>query len=503
MIPVRVPGFLVIIGVLFVFAYLRPIALIFHNPFSYHFSHGLLILGIIFYMLWCKRAALKRIDVHPNIVAGLIISLLGSAMLMVGIYNEAPIVEGVAFIVGVVGIVLIMFGSGYLKALAFPIFFLNFLFPIFDKILASYSPYLERIAAMIGGHFLMLSGMQVTLNDRVIGLPHITLIVVQACNGINHIIALMALVIFMGFLRSFSFLRVLIYVVVAAAVGILANGLRIGLIGIWTKFFGADSFHGPYNLFYSTFVFLAGFIVLGILMHTAEKGRERKKGAVQHLSVKGGKVALTLDPKVNRIAFAVAVVLLLSTWAFPSFVRPVSITVERDMNEFPLRISSWQGRDVETLKEPYEETWGFDSLLKRIYQDPFGNRVNLFIGYLDSQRKDREIDDQPKGILVNSVSKFDVEFESADDLSLEALEYNVDNAKHEAVYFYFVNGRIISHRYKARIATILSKLQHRKTNAAIILISFSKKNGSPNWSDEEVARKFIGELIPVVQTFLS
>jgi hypothetical protein len=64
MMPVRMPWFSVIIGVLFVFAYLRPIMLIFRNPFAYHFSHGLLILGIIFYMLWSKRAALKSIEVR-------------------------------------------------------------------------------------------------------------------------------------------------------------------------------------------------------------------------------------------------------------------------------------------------------------------------------------------------------------------------------------------------------------------------------------------------------
>jgi len=453
-------------------------------------------------MLWSKRAALKSIEVRPSIVAGVIISLLGSAILMVGIYSETPLVEGMAFIVGVVGIVLIMVGSEYLKMLAFPIFFLSFLFPIFDKILAGYSPYLERIAAVIGGQLLMLSGMPVFVNDRLIELPHITLKVVQACNGINHIIALMALVIFMGFLRSLSFLMVLIYVVIAAAAGVLANGLRIGLIGIWTKYFGTESFHGPFDVFYSTFVFLAGMIVMGALMHILERGRDKKNKPVHNLSAKGADVAFILHPAVNRTAFGFAVVLLLGTWAFPSFVRPVSIAVERDLNKFPLAMGSWQGREVETLGEPYEKPVGFDSVLMRVYQDPIGNRVSLFIGYVDSQRKDLEIDDQPAGISVDRVSKFDVQFESADDLSLEAVEYDVGHTRHKAIYCYYVNGRIVNHRYKAKIVTILSGLLHHKTNAAIILVSFNKENGSSGWSDETAARKFVGELIPVIKTYM-
>jgi EpsI family protein len=312
----------------------------------------------------------------------------------------------------------------------------------------------------------------------------------------------MALVIFIGFLRGLSILRVMLYVLVAATVGILANGLRVGLIGIWTKYYGMESFHGPFDIFYSTFVFLAGFIVLGTLMRMVGKGRERKTLAVQNLSVKGGEAAFALKNKVNKAAFGVGVALLLATWAFPSFVHPVNIAVERDLNKFPLGVGSWQGRDVETLGEPYEKSVRFDSVLKRVYQDPKGNRVSLFIGYINSQGKDREIDDQPEGILVDSVSKFDVKSESADDLILEAVEYIIGHERHKAIYCYYVNGRILNHRYKAKIATILSGLFQRKTNAAIILVSFSNGNGSPAWSDETAARNFIGELVPVVQTYM-
>ena len=148
------PTLVIIAVLLFVLVYMRPVLFIFHNPYSYHFSHGLLILGIISYMVWQKRDALKKIAGSPSMVPGIIVLLLGSIALWAGPYTNTPVVEGTALIVGASGLVLILLGFGYLKALLFPIFCLNLLFLIFDKILANYSTYFERTAILIGGQSL-------------------------------------------------------------------------------------------------------------------------------------------------------------------------------------------------------------------------------------------------------------------------------------------------------------------------------------------------------------
>lgn len=76
--------------------------------------------------------------------------------------------------------------------------------------------------------------MPVFRNGQFIERPHNLLKVGQACNGINHIIALVALVIFWGYLRNFSLFNMGLSILIAASAGIMANGLRVGLIGVWT-----------------------------------------------------------------------------------------------------------------------------------------------------------------------------------------------------------------------------------------------------------------------------
>lgn len=489
---------------LFVAAYLRPIRLIFDNPFSYHFSHGILILGIISYMVWSERRLLKEIEIRPRIIEGSLVTLLASVLLLVAVYSETPVVEGVALVAGVAGLVLLLLGVSYLKALAVPILYLNFLFPIFDKLLSRYSPYFERVAAVLGGYFLTLFGVPHFQHDRYIELPHTVLRVVQACNGINHIIALIALVMFMGWLKRISLRRTVIYMLIAAGVGILANGLRIALIGVWTKYFGAESFHGPFDIFYSTFVFLAGFIVLGGLLQYLEKNETRNKIERVHDSQRNeSKTMSMVHRKIGIAPKGIAAALLCATWAIPWLVHPVNASIDRDMGFFPLEIGGMQGRDVVALGEPYDRLEGFDSVLKRVYTDDQGSSVNLFIGYLGSQKKEKEIHKYPGGPLEDGHAGMEEIEGGSNPYRVNVALYDAGNVKREAVYIYVVAGKVVSHRYKAKINTMLEGVFSGKTNAAIVIASYVTGEEREKRNAGIAARKLMRNAIPAVQQYFT
>lgn len=495
------PSLAIVAGLLFVIVYLKPILYIFRNPYSYHFSHGLLILGIIFYMVWQKRESLQKIAVSPCIIPGAIVLLLGSALLWAGKYTETPVVEGTALIIGVAGIILLLFGAGFLKALLFPIFFLNFLFPIFDKILANYSPYFERTAALIGGQFLKIIGMPVFQNGQFLELPHIVLKVGQACNGINHIIALMALVIFWGYLRNLSLFNMMLSIFIAAAAGILANGLRVGLIGVWTKYYGTESFHGPFDIFYSTFVFLAGVIFLMAVLPMLQKKESPQK--IHQPDVNSAR----RDDKdfINkRITFASgsALAVLLPTLSALLFVHPSIVAVDMNLTDFPRTIAGWQGEDVDRLGEPFDQAADYDSVLRRVYRDQNGNSINLFMGYMSEQQRGREIYNGPRSVELENAAEMRVSGGTSGPINLKTAGYYVGKVTKKAIYFYCIDGKIIGSRYMAKIYSLLHGIMYQKTNAAVIVASFSTVEGSPAFSDEAASHNFVGELIPAVQAYL-
>lgn len=498
--PLNMPSILLLIGLLFILTYQKSILLIFKNEYSYHFSHGLLILGVVFYMVWSKRETLRTIDNRPSIVAGAILSLLGSAVLMAGIFSDTAVVEGVALIIGVAGLVLLLFGTKMVKTLLFPILYLSFSFPLFDKILAGFSQYFEQITARIAGHFLKIVGIPVLMHDKILELPHISLNVVQACNGINHIIALAALVLFVGYLEQMKYLKIMLLMLLAVVVGIIANGLRVGLIGLWTMYFGSESFHGPFDIFYSTFVFLIGFIVIWLVMPVLKKKETHASSIHQNAHEKAD--FTKYDKKRTAGACGVALGILILTWIVTANANPVIIPVEKDLNNVPLAIGSWQGKDVAVLGEPYESAQVYDSVIKRVYRDTQGKEVNLFIGYLNSQKKDREIHLYPGGKLETNSVEIDVTGQSNETFRLRSSKYAVGGTWRKAIYFYCINGNIINHRYKAKIDSILSGLIYQKTNASIVIISFQQNGPEAIPEVEKEALKLTEELIFVMQAYM-
>ena len=491
----------IIISLSFFIVYVRPIRLIFDNTFAYHYSHGILILGIVFYMIWRERGMLKTIPPCPHIIAGGIVSLFGSAALLTGTLTDTEIIEGVALIIGIAGLVLLLLGKRYLKVLAFPILYLSFAFPLFDKVLAGFSKYFEKMAAQIAAGFLKYFGIPVLMYDNIIELPHINLNVVQACNGINHIIALVALVLFVGYLEQMKYWKIMLLILSAVVVGVIANGLRVGLIGLWTMYYGTESFHGPFDIFYSTFVFLTGLLIIWLLIPIFKKknnyGTSIKNNTNEIINGSNSIGGRTKE------AFAIALSIFISTWFVMAYADPAQKLVEMDMNNMPKTIGSWQGHDVAILGEPYEKMEGLDSVLRRVYRDNQGNSVNLLIGYLHAQNKEKEIHHYPAGKLENDNTQIEVTSTSGNNYRLRISSYEHHGNEREAIYFYYINGNIIDHRYKAKIASMIRSLKTKKSNAAIIVVSYAVNAKILDSDINKSARQFTGELIQMTQKYMT
>lgn len=488
--------FLLLIVPAFLLAYNKPILLIFMNPYSYHFSHGILILGIIFYMVWSQRRTLQNIVIRPSIITGTAVSFMGSIILVVGIFSETVIVEGIALVVGVAGITLLLLGKDHFKALIFPIFYIGFSFPLFDKILANFSIQFENIAAHIARYFLSAWGIPVLLKDNILTLPHISLNVVQACNGINHVIALVALVLFLGYVEKYRPWQTLLSVVFAVFIGISINGLRVGLIGLWTMHFGTVSFHGPFDIFYSTFVFSVGIFVLLALSRIIRKINKKEiKFEIANIT---DKKRIECDNRFRTIASCIALTILLMTTAYIAYAKPVRIAVMNDMVTLPLEIAHWRGTDTDNLGHPFDLMTDFDTILKRVYVDDKANKALLFIGYINAQKQGREIHSYPDGILVDDAANGGM---NGSVLGTMTLKRGADRAAgnlQTAIYYYWINGRVYNHRYKAKLASMYHSILSGRNNAALVIISFEPAIHNDNTESKRVDIAFLNQLMQAV-----
>ena len=489
-----------ILIIIFSFVYLVPISLIFRNDFSNHFSHGILIIAISAYMVWTKRDRLFQANIRPNLIMGSFVAVIGSITMTAGAFSGTPLLEGLSLLIGIFGMVWLLFGSSIISIVAIPISFLIFMFPIFDKLFRGYTDHLQLIAAFIGSTLLEIVGLPNFHQGKLIQLPHIALAVGEACSGINHMIALMTLGVFLGYVNETKWFNKLIFVVIGLIVGIIANGIRVALIGLWTRYSGTESFHGPFDIFYSSFVFFVGLVAIilvrfVLLKHNREKTPVNKNLNETHFKDQLGR-------KYFHLSFIVAIIILASTCTYQALARPLPFHLKKSLDEFALNFKNWEGKSVETLQEPYE-IGNFDMKVRRIYHDQSGNQIKLFVGYLTIQEQGNNIEIYPHEIIQNDSSPVKIKLNSLDSLQINSGIYRNKDGLRQVYFWYDINGRVVRNRYGAKLATIIDAFLRGRTNAAIIILSTDIKRENQTRENEKFTMEFIRTILPLTQSYLS
>jgi EpsI family protein len=456
-----------------------------HNWFSYRGSHGPVILGISLYMIWSKRKEILNLNIQPNLLFGAVITILGCFMLISGIFSSILILQYISLIVTLFGVVWLIFGANYLKALWYPIGYLIFMFPIFSELLERYSIVFQNIAAWIAYNILNLSSIAVLRNANFLELPNITLNVARECNGINHITALVSLAIPLGYWTQRTWLRKSILILAAFLIGIFANGLRVAIIGFSSIYNKGGSLHGPYDLFYVSFIFFFG---MAILIAISTLMMQKKSTTVRSLDAAA--LNLTRPSPIQLLPLITAIVIFLLTIGYLFLLKPKPVYLQRSMTEFPRIIGNWSGQDIAFTEPPFKY-FSADTELKRVYKDNSGREIKLYIGYFASQDQDREIVNYRFDPLQQNAKVIRIPIGS----DVIVIKNKIDN-KASVYFWYDINGKALTDRYAAKAATIFDAFLHRRTNAAIVVIAADRAE------KEKADIQFVKDLFPVIQTYL-
>ena len=189
------------------------------------FAHGFLIAPISLFLIWRMRAELVQLQPTPSLLGAALLLPLGFGWLL-GDIADVGVVQQFAVVAAIPALVIGILGPRVAWRMAFPLAYLLFAVPVGEALV----PPLMDFTARFTVQALQMTGVPVYSDGLFFSLPSGDWSVVEGCSGVRYLIASLALGTLYAYLTYVSLWRRLVFIVCAALVPILANGLRAYMI---------------------------------------------------------------------------------------------------------------------------------------------------------------------------------------------------------------------------------------------------------------------------------
>ena len=226
------------------------------------YSHGFLVGPLAIYFAWERREDLERTPIEPS-WWGVVPLALGALALAIGRLGVELMAMRTAFVLTLIGLVLLLLGRRIARVLAFPLLFLFMMIPLPQSLVNTVTFPLQLIAsdlAMTPLYWLKIPALR---EGNIIHLAGTQLLVAKACSGLRSVMALGTLgVVFAYFFRKNIIERIVI-VLSTLPIAILVNAFRVALTGYLTHRFGEAAAEG---LIHQTEGFFTFGLAFGLLL---------------------------------------------------------------------------------------------------------------------------------------------------------------------------------------------------------------------------------------------
>ena len=229
-------------------------------------GHGPIILGLSLVLLLLRRQAIAAAASAPVPAVGW--PLLGLALLLYTVGGGQDIIMfQVGSQIPLLAALLLLFGGwGALRAAWFPLFFLIFMVPLPEALVAAITGPLKSAVSAVASQLLYLAGYPVARAGVVLTVGHYQLLVADACAGLNSMFTLEALgLLYMNLMRYTSAARNVTLAVLLIPVAFVANVIRVMILVLVTVHFGDAAGQGFVHDFAGIVLFIVALVFMLLL----------------------------------------------------------------------------------------------------------------------------------------------------------------------------------------------------------------------------------------------
>jgi EpsI family protein len=204
-------------------------------------------------------------------------------------------------------------------------------------------------------------------------------------------------------------------------------------------------------------------------------------------------------PQSIRLAIT-ASILLGASLVLHSVSHGEPVVARRPLRELPYQLASWHGEERPLQREIVEVVNASD-LINRLYLDPAGQPILLYVSYYASQRAGSTIH-SPKNCLPGSgwepIHSGPATISLAEGRQIVVKETLIqrDQEKQLVFYWYQGRGRVIADEYVGKLWMVSDAISKNRTDGALIRVI------TPVGTDQLEARRRLAGFTEVLVPYL-
>lgn len=446
------------------------------------YSHGPLIPLISLYLFLRELRNATYVDDlgKSGRWQGTIVILFGLTLGVFGNLVRIPDVVTYAFIIWVMGVVLVGFGWNRGKAHWAPVLHLVFMLPLPQFIYWKLTIFLQLVSSQLGVWFIELAGIPVFLEGNVIDLGVYKLQVAEACSGLRYLFPILSFSYLFAILYRGPFWHKVVLLLMAAPLTVLMNSIRIGIIGMLVNKYGIEQAEGFLHFFEGWVIFGACIAVLFVTAVLLQQLTTSPLSLAETIDMdfdgfgRQAKRILAIPTHAGLVASALLTAAI--SVAFVSIPAPDRVRVNREsFGFFPREIGTWTGTP-ETLDADIERVLAATDYVNATYSSQGeAAYVNMFVAYYDKQTEGSGIH-SPEVCLpvggweIGSLQSYAVEIPDTvyGTFAVNRAVIQSGLVKQLVYYWFEQRGTRMTNDYAAKVSVIVDSLTRGRSDGALV-----------------------------------
>jgi exosortase B len=233
-------------------------------------AHGPLILIVAIWIFWREKDRILAAGTGPAPAVGIPIFAFGLLLYVLGRIMGFSILQFLAQMPLVAGIVLAVAGPAALRAAWFPLLYLIFMVPLPGVVVDAVTGHLKQWVSVVAEELLYAAGYPIARSGVTLTVGQYQLLVADACSGLNSMFSLAAVgLLYIYITARKSLVHNAIMVAAILPIAFVANIVRVIALVLVTYYLGDETaqgfLHGTAGILLMVVALVAFFIVDAVL----------------------------------------------------------------------------------------------------------------------------------------------------------------------------------------------------------------------------------------------